>query len=206
MRVQCAHGGPTPCLGTRFGGVGGFFPSPSVQVRKRRPGLSFFTARQTQMPELDQPPFYIEGSKCPRRSASCFSRLWSYGSSRVFPSSRKSGTGIGTRAMTIPRRPWANGSRCSGFRLPGRSSIAGSFSDRVIHAARLSGSHLVVAVGIIGIGNRQKVAFRWRRLRLALLDHEHQCRKNHGAQNSRRQPSSIAIEFADRVAFHLSLL
>jgi hypothetical protein len=47
----------------RFGGVGGFFSYPSVQVRKCRPAPRFFTFRQTLMPEFDQPPFYIDRSK-----------------------------------------------------------------------------------------------------------------------------------------------
>jgi hypothetical protein len=47
----------------RFGGVGGFFAYPWVQVRKGRPTPGFFTFRQTLMPEFDQPPFYIDSSK-----------------------------------------------------------------------------------------------------------------------------------------------
>src|ERR1700738_1316644 len=49
-----------------FGGVGGFSPYPSVQVRKCRPAPRFFTFRRTLMPEFDQPPFYIDRSKCRR--------------------------------------------------------------------------------------------------------------------------------------------
>jgi hypothetical protein len=48
----------------------------------------------------------------------------------------------------------------------------------------------------------QEVLFSLRRLRLALLEREYQSRESHGAQNSRCEPNSIAIESADRVPFH----
>src|ERR1700676_401332 len=53
---------PLPSM-VRFGGVGGFFSCPSAQVRKCRPAPSFFTCRQTLMPEFDQPPLYTETSQ-----------------------------------------------------------------------------------------------------------------------------------------------
>src|ERR1700730_3138788 len=70
---EVAHGGgrsagspyPKPLASmVRFGGIGGFFSFPSVQVRKCRPVPRFLTFRQTLKPEFDQPPFYIDS---PRR-------------------------------------------------------------------------------------------------------------------------------------------
>jgi hypothetical protein len=52
---------PSVSMG-RFGGVGGLFVYPCVQVRER-PVPRFFSFRQTLMPEFDQPPFYIDRTK-----------------------------------------------------------------------------------------------------------------------------------------------
>jgi hypothetical protein len=75
----------------------------------------------------------------------------------------------------------------------------------VINATPRSGSHFAVSVGSVcnhachrsGIGVQQKVAFGFRRLPLTLLDRDHDSRENHGPQNSRCKPNSIAIESAD---------
>ena len=55
-----------------------------------------------------------------------------------------------------------------------------------------------------GTGIQQQTAFHLRSVRLVLLDREHESRENHGTQNSRCKPNSIAIESADRVPFHLT--
>ena len=53
-----------------------------------------------------------------------------------------------------------------------------------------------------GIGIRQNVAFSLPRLRLVLLDYEHESRENHGPKNAGCKPSSITIETSDYVACH----
>ena len=91
---------PLPSM-VRFGGVGGFFAFPSVQVRKSRPASGFFASRQTFMPEFDQPPFYIDRSKRHGGPVSYIAGSWAHCSRRVFPMCQSSGIGIRLRVITI---------------------------------------------------------------------------------------------------------
>ena len=63
QRLQFLNSAQSLASMVRFGGVGGFFSFPSVQVRKCRPASGFFASRQTFMPEFDQSPFYIDRSR-----------------------------------------------------------------------------------------------------------------------------------------------
>src|SRR5689334_14146197 len=91
---------PLPSM-ARFGGVGGFFSYPFVQVRKCRPAPRFFAFRQTLMPEFEQPLFYIDISKRHRRSVAWIAGLWSYHSRRVLSICQRSRIGIRLRVITI---------------------------------------------------------------------------------------------------------
>ena len=173
----------------RFGGVGGFFPCLSVQIRKCRPGPRFFLSRQTLMPKLDQPSFYIDIAKRHRRRVSQIvgpssfhrRRRWPMCVTIYFGSERDNGCWSGS---------------CCRLRLCGRNFRERSFSERLIIAAPPSGSHFAVGFGASGnraprcrgIGIQQKAAFSLRRVRSPLFDREHESRKDHGSHNSRCKP------------------
>jgi hypothetical protein len=108
-------------------------------------------------------------------------------------------------------------SRRCGFHLRGRNFFGGNFSERVTNVTRLSRSHF--AGGTLSvqahdceagseIGIQQEVASglhcflcEINRLWVTILDQdrEHESRENHGTQNSRCNPPSIAIESSDHL-------
>ena len=147
MSADSSYPKPLPSM-VRFGGVGGFFSCPSVQVRKCRPTRGFFTFRQTLMPEFDQPALYNDMSRRHRRSVAYIAvGLWSYRPRSALPTCQNCGIGIGLCVVTIyfrSERKGGSGSRPCGFYLRGRIIPWRSFIERVIHATSLSKSHSVI--------------------------------------------------------------
>jgi len=124
----------------RFGGVGGFFAYPSVQVRKCRPTPSF-TPRQTLMPKFDQSPFYVNNSRGHRGPVSYIAGLWCWRLRGALP-----------RCLTVFLRSGGrsgNWSRSCGFHLQGRNFLWRSFSELGINTDPCSGSHFAVGVGTL---------------------------------------------------------
>jgi hypothetical protein len=163
-----------------------------------------FLSRQTMMPKLDQPPFYIDISRGHRRRVSQTvgpssfhrRRAWPMCVTIYFGSERENGC-------------WSGSCR---LRLCGRNFRERSFSESWIIVAPASRSYFAVgfrppghhAPRCSGIGVQQNAAFSLPGVRSPLFDREHESREDHGSQNSRCKPYSIAIESSDRVPYHWS--
>jgi hypothetical protein len=180
----------------RFGRVGCFFLCPCGEVRKCRPVPNFFTSRQTLMPEFDQSFLYLDSPGRDRGPVSYETALGSASPSGILRMCAK----IHTRRQGGDSR-WV---RSCALHLRGSNFLARSFSDRVIDAVCRSGALCDKAPGWSGIGIHQKSVVGLPRLRLTLLDDDHDRGENQDSQNSRCKTGRIAIESADGVPRHLT--